>query len=324
MPAASKGCGEVIGGRYRIVRAVGSGAFGSVYEAMRPDGGRVAVKIMHEHLAEASERWRFEREGALLIDLRHPNIVSLLEYGLAGAEPYLVFELLDGRSLADEIARVGFMSASRVAGIARQVLAALAETHLRGIVHRDIKPSNVHLCSSDVHVDRVKLLDFGVAKAIGVCHASFTEPGAIVGSPGYMAPEQIRGGEVSPASDLFALAVVMTELLTGQRFMGETLLEVCRLHLEDGPFVIPRAARASELGDVIARALEKEPRSRFDSARDMLLAIDRCMCGASSSPRSASGTLLLPEHLDSEQSPASTIPLEDLVAFLHDEPDEQP
>ncbi len=324
----------VIDGRYRLGRLIGAGTFGRIHEATAihaasphaaPALARsaVAVKILRTHLLESeSERARFEREAALIGRLEHPNIVRVLDVGFAdGSLPFIVFELLRGRPLSVEQKRVRFMSASRVAGIVGQTLQALAHAHSEGVLHRDIKPSNVFLCHSSLDVDFVKLLDFGVAKPLRPGELErLTATGAMIGTPGYMAPEQLRGDPVGPPADLFAVGMTMARLLSGERFVGETLLEVVRTHLSPLPIPLPRSVVVSELGAVVQRALEKDPRHRFQSAAEMLAAIQEAMSGVPSGPRSASGTLLMPEHLETETSPSSTVPLDDLPWLRRGDP----
>jgi serine/threonine protein kinase len=300
-----------IGGRYRVVRVLGRGSFGYVYEAEAIGGGRFAVKVMHRNLRRTRERARFEREVTLLRKLDHDNIVRALDSGFHDDAPFIVFELLPGRTLGKELERVRFMTPSRIAAIARQVLLALEHAHARSIVHRDIKPGNIALCLRPNAVDHAKVLDFGVAKAIGreVAREALTEEGALVGTPGYMAPEQIRGEAIGPRADLFSVGVVIAEALSGERLAGETLIEVVRMHLDDAPIPIPRAASISELGPIVARALEKRPDARYPSACAMRLDLENAL-PADSMPTAAAGTLLLPSHLESELRPSSTLPLD--------------
>lgn len=304
---------RTIGDRYRLVKRVGAGTYGQIFDALAPDGERVAIKVIREHLLVSErERARFEREAAILRGLDHDNIVRLLDSGYtAQGTPFIVFELLTGRSLSAELKRVRFMSASRVAGIARQVLRALAHAHAHGVIHRDIKPSNIHLCRSSTEVDRVKVLDFGVAKPLAEGELErLTDAGAIIGTPGYMAPEQICCEPVGVTADLFALGITMARLLSGERFMGDTLVEVVRTHMGPAPIAVPRAVELSELWPVIERAIQKKPRDRYPSAEAMLAAVDAVMAGTA--PTSASGTLLMAEHLETDTSPSSTINIEDM------------
>jgi serine/threonine protein kinase len=315
----------VIGGRYRVVRKLGSGSYGRVFEAIAPDGLHVAVKVIREALVETEARTRFEREADILRGLDHEHIVRVVDSGYTGeGQSFIVFELLLGRSLADELKRVSFMSCSRVAGIARQILRALDCAHRNNVVHRDIKPGNVHLCSSATDVDLVKVLDFGVAKPMKQGELErLTEAGVMVGTPGYMAPEQIRGEPViGPPADLFSLGMMMARLLSGERFIGETIVEVIRLHMGTGPIAVPHSVELSELWPVVQCALQRRAADRFQTAPEMLAAIELAMCGVQSGPRSAAGTLLMPEHLQSEVAPNSTVPIEDMPWLRNDAKDD--
>ncbi|MCC6525682.1 MAG: serine/threonine protein kinase, partial [Polyangiaceae bacterium] len=279
--------GQVLGGRYRIEAAIGEGGWGSVYRALCREGGYVAVKLLHTRLAERSvSRKRFEREAALLARLEHPNVVRLLDAGHADdGAPYLVFELLYGESLRDCMRREGAVAPERAGGIALEVLAGLDAAHGLGIVHRDVKPPNVFLCRDAAGAAvRARLLDFGIAKAIGSeesHHTKLTETGQMLGSPAYMAPEQVRGGEVGPRADLYALGLVLAELVGGERIVrGESGVDIILSHVADAPHVLPEAVRRSPLGPVVERAIRKAPEERYGSAREMAAAI-----GAALAPR---------------------------------------
>lgn len=306
---------RTIGARYRIVQRVGAGTYGQIYEAETSRGARVAIKILREQLVvNEQERTRFEREAAILRALDHENIVRLLDSGYTErGTPFIVFELLSGRPLSADLKRVRFMSATRVAGIARQVLRGLAHAHAQGVVHRDIKPSNIHLCLSSTDIDRVKVLDFGVAKPLREGELErLTEAGAMIGTPGYMAPEQLCCDTVGVPADLFAVGMTMARLLSGERFMGDTLVEVVCSHMGSDPIEVPRAVQLSELWPVVERAIRKKPEDRYQTADEMLDAIDCVLGPLSVGPTSASGTLLMPEHLESEASPNSTIRIDDM------------
>jgi serine/threonine protein kinase len=302
--------GEVIGGKYRLIRSLGQGAHGCVFEASHADGANVAIKLLHDDL-DPVDWLRFEREAVLLKRIDHANVVRLLDFGTDRSH-YMVCELLIGRSLKAELGRVGFMSCARVAGIMRQVLDALAEAHRLGIVHRDLKPANIQLCECSETVDRIKVIDFGVAKTLhDPSMEALTSPGAMVGSPSYMSPEQVRGqADIGLRADLFALGLMMAEMLDGHRLAGDSMMEVIRTHLGEGPLEVPRSVQLSVLGPVIKRALERQPDDRFESAVAMRTALNAPL--SAPAPTSASGTLLMPDHLEGLQSSASTVPLDDV------------
>jgi serine/threonine-protein kinase len=265
--------GDVVAGRYRIDALVGQGGFGIVYRATQLNIGRtVALKmLLSEALAQADGLARFHREAQLAQRLEHPNTVRLYDFGETDAGlPFIAWEFLRGRPLDAVLLEEGGLSPARVARIAAQTLKALMEAHAMRIVHRDIKPSNIFLCEFSGESDYVKVLDFGIAKNT-TSRASLTRPGSIVGTPNYMAPEQVSGGELSPASDLYSLGLVMAEALTGQGvFQNESGLAVCMAQISDAPVPLSEGVRSSPLGQVIARATQKSPAARYASAGEML------------------------------------------------------
>jgi serine/threonine-protein kinase len=272
--------GLLIAGRYRIVKPLGRGAYGAVYEALRSgDSATVALKIMHAIHAETTDALRFERESELLKRLESPYVVRILDFGHHEEMPFLVFEHLAGRTVAEELAALGAFGAVRTARIARQILYALEAAHALSIVHRDIKPANIFLCEG--REDHVKVLDFGIAKALGDdVGAALTATGQMLGTAQYMAPEQVRGETVDERVDLYSLGTVMGEMLTGERVVGgENEIEVYMQHVSDRPLELPPAVRASPLGGTIQRALGKRPDDRYPSAAAMGAELDRLLTG---------------------------------------------
>jgi predicted Ser/Thr protein kinase/WD40 repeat protein len=256
-------------GPYEIVGPLGAGGMGEVYRARDSRLNReVALKILPPELAsDPSRRQRFEQEARIVAALNHPNIVAVYDVG----EGYIVSELVDGESLRG--AKFGLR---KTIDIAVQIAEGLAAAHAAGITHRDLKPENILLTREG----RVKILDFGLAKVhIAPAMASSetvtvrTDPGVVMGTVGYMSPEQVRGLEVDQRSDLFSFGVILHELLSGERpFRGDTAVEIMTAILKqdapDLPETIPAGIR-----QVIAHSLEKEPRDRFQSARDMRFAL---------------------------------------------------
>jgi eukaryotic-like serine/threonine-protein kinase len=272
--------GTVVAGRYRLVRELGQGAYGSVFEAERDDGVPVAVKVMLDrHAANDAEALRFEREAALLVQLRHPNVVEFYDFGhSAEGLPFIAFELLAGRTLRDELRVVGRMAAGRAAGVVRQILDALDAAHRRGIIHRDIKPANVFLCAGDV----VKVLDFGLAKPLrSGGDASLTATGQMIGTPHYMAPESVRGEKnVDTSVDVYAVGAVLAELMSGAKLVpGSTDIELYMEHISDAPFELPAELVGTPLGAIVARAVAKKAGERFRSAGEMLAALEAADVG---------------------------------------------
>lgn len=215
--------------------------------------------------------------------LEHPNTVRIYEYGLSDdGLPYIAFQLLRGRPLDRVIAEEAPLSPERVARITRQTLNSLMEAHELGIVHRDIKPENIVLSDFQGELDFVKVLDFGVAKSVldsstQSGHA-LTARGEVLGTPRYMAPEQVRGEAVSPASDLYALGLIMGEMLTGHPVVdGSSIVEVCDIQLSDAPLPLDAAIMSSPLAKVIATATQKNREDRYSFAGEMLADIDHAL-----------------------------------------------
>jgi serine/threonine-protein kinase len=263
--------GALIGDRYRIEQRIGQGGFGAVFQATQLNLGRaVALKVLHAALLEGGGLQRFQREAALVQRLDHPNIVRLLDFGRAqDGSPFLVFELLKGQTLESVIVRTHGVPAARVARIATQILKALMEAHSLGIVHRDIKPANVFVSDFQGERDFVKLLDFGIAT--GNDEQVLTRRGEVVGTPAYMAPEQVSGRGATFASDLYALGLLMSEALSGRPvFEGMSGVEIAHAQISQNPVPHAAAALQSPLGQVILRATQKQPERRYGSAGEML------------------------------------------------------
>jgi len=247
--------------RYEILSVLGRGGMGVVYRATdRASGEVVAVKVLLERHASAAER--FLREAAVLSGLDHPGIVRYGAHGVTEAgEPYLAMEWLDGENLAGRFGR-GILTVDETLTLATQVSEALAAAHARGVVHRDLKPSNLFLVDRDV--GQVKVLDFGIAQLGGA--TPMTKTGALIGTPGYMAPEQARNGSsLTPAADIFALGCVLFEALAGKpAFEGQNALALlAKLIFEKAPLLEAHCPDAPPaLAALIARMLAKDPADR--------------------------------------------------------------
>jgi serine/threonine-protein kinase len=270
--------GTVIDGRFRIENAIGSGGFGSVYRARQLDLDReVALKILHPELVRTADgRRRFEREAELARRLRHPHIVFLYDYGSDGAGMcFIAYELLRGKPLSAELHGTNGLSGHRVASIASQLLKALADAHALGIVHRDVKPSNIFLTEYAGERDYVKLLDFGIAKDLSAAESSrLTQTGQTLGTPSYMAPEQILGKSAGAPADLYAVGLVMAEMISGAELYQGTPVAIIGQKLSHEPAPLPRAVHEHRLGPVVARASRKDPAQRYASAHEMLQHIE--------------------------------------------------
>jgi serine/threonine-protein kinase len=267
--------GALLGGRYRVVRRIGSGGMGAVYEAVQEDlGRRVAVKVVHPHLLEEPELLqRFRREAQAAAALGHPNIVQITDFSSTGETAFLVMEYLTGESLGEALRREATLPPQRVAFIASQMLAALEAAHRAGIVHRDVKPDNVFLTSIAGVSDVVKILDFGVAKLQGnAVDARLTTTGALLGTPAYMAPEQARGKEVDARADIYAVGACMYHALSGRApFEAQSFNALLFAIAEDPPKPLSslRPDVDPELAALVERALAKSPASRFARAGEM-------------------------------------------------------
>ncbi len=267
--------GTVVGGRYQVVSLIGEGGYGAVYVAVQsPLGRRVALKVLHPGvLGRDTARERFVREAEVTQSLTHPNVVRLFDFGTTDqGMPYIVWELLDGRSIEHEIARSGPLPVSRVSRITKQILKALAEAHARGIVHRDIKPGNVFLSDFAGEPDFVKVLDFGIARAPKEHKTGgLTQEGVSLGTPAYMAPEQVLDEALDGRADLYAVGLLMSEMLSGVPvFRGDNAMKIAMQQIDAAPVPLPPVVSGSPLGAVIVRAAQKDPAHRFGSALEML------------------------------------------------------
>jgi serine/threonine protein kinase len=255
-------------GHYKLVSLLGSGGMGEVYRAHDARLGRdVAVKVLPALATQSdSARRRFDREARAVAALSHPNIRSLYDVGEADGRVYAVMELLDGETLRARTAR-GPLNARKAMEIGAAIADGLAAAHARGIVHRDLKPENVFIIAGD----HVKVLDFGLAKVpepVDAHTISETLPGVILGTAGYMSPEQVSGKEVDARSDIFAFGCVLYEMVSGRRaFERKTGAETMTAILNDEPPEL--AAVSGDLRRIIAHCLEKQPDTRFQSAQDL-------------------------------------------------------
>ena len=253
--------------RYLIQRKLGAGGMAAVYLAEDQElGRRVALKLLDDrHASDEQFVERFRREAQNAAGLNHPNIVSIFDRGQAEETYYIAMEFLDGRTLKELVVRNGPTPIPIAIDYARQILQALAFAHRHGIVHRDIKPHNIVVGRDG----RLKVTDFGIARSGA---SQMTEAGSIVGTAQYLSPEQARGAQVDPRSDLYSLGIVIYEMLTGKvPFTGDAPVEIAMKHLRRRPSrrrsCGPRCR--TSLDAVVMRALAKDPDERFDSAEEM-------------------------------------------------------
>jgi hypothetical protein len=313
--------GRALDGRYRLDVEIGTGGLGVVYRATHEKLARsVAVKLLHAHLGDdALMRARFEREARALAALEHPNIVSVTDFGVEGDTPYLVMELLEGQTLAERLTQ-GALDEANARELALSLLSALAYVHAAGLVHRDVKPGNVFLHRLKEGGERLKLLDFGLAKfVLGEApeDSSLTRSGTVVGTPAYMSPEQASGEVADARSDVYAAGVLILELVAGRLPFPGDPIEQLRGHLVAE---IPKLAELNtarvahpEFDAFIRRALAKRPAERFEDAKQMVIALEALPRPWFTRPSSVNAddharTLVKAEALTVDMSTASGAP----------------
>jgi serine/threonine protein kinase len=270
---------------YSISSQLGAGGMGEVYRARDPRLNRdVAIKILPASFANDEDRLgRFEQEALATSALNHPNILTVYDIGTHEGAPYIVAELLEGEDLRAHLNR-GPIEPRTAVGYAQQIASGLAAAHAKNVIHRDLKPENIFISTEG----RVKILDFGLAKLRPQSHAieaastvqtlrAMTAPGTVMGTVGYMSPEQVRGEEVDHRSDIFSFGVLLHEMLRGRRtFTGESAIEVMNAILKDEPEELTETDKriSSALERIVRRCLEKKPERRFQSASDLGFALE--------------------------------------------------
>jgi len=265
-------------GPYEIVSPLGAGGMGEVYRSRDPRLKReVAIKVLPQALSLDADRMRrFEQEALATAALNHPNILAVFDIGTSEGSPYVVSELLEGETLRERL-RSGSIAVRKALDYALQVAQGLAAAHEKGIIHRDLKPENLFVTKDG----RVKILDFGLAKltqAEAGTDTSLptathgTEAGVVMGTAGYMSPEQVRGVALDPRSDIFSFGAILYEMLAGKRaFHGETDADTMSAILKEDPPDLNETNRniSPALERVVQHCLEKNPEQRFHSARDV-------------------------------------------------------
>jgi len=273
--------GTVVG-EYEVQSLLGAGGMGEVYRARDPRLRRdVAIKVLPHFVSNDPDRLRrFEQEAQAAAGLNHPNILAVYQLGTYEGAPYLVSELLDGGTLREQLHR-DRLAIRRTIDYGVQIARGLAAAHEKGITHRDLKPENLFITKDG----RIKILDFGLAKLASPREASHsaptlnseTEPGVVMGTVGYMAPEQVRSETVDHRTDIFAFGAILYELLTGQRaFRKSTSVETMNAILHDEPASISLLVPAVPLAlqRIVQRCLEKNPDQRFQSVHDLTFALE--------------------------------------------------
>jgi serine/threonine protein kinase/Flp pilus assembly protein TadD len=278
-------------GPYEILSPLGAGGMGEVYRARDSRLDRdVAIKILPERLANDPQALaRFEREAKAVAALSHPNILSIYDIGNDAGITYAVTELLEGETLRKRLGR-GAMDWRKAVESGIAIADGLSAAHSKGIVHRDLKPENLFVTEDS----RIKILDFGLARTMAASEAeksqaaTVTNEGVILGTAGYMSPEQIRGAAADARSDIFSLGCVLYEMVAGRRaFSRETSAQTMAAILDDQPADLASAGRQvpAGLGNVVAQCLQKNPQERFHSAHDLALALRATLGGAAPAKR---------------------------------------
>lgn len=293
--------GDLFADRYEILSPLGRGGMGAVYRALdRQTGGERALKVLHAASDDDDAAARFRREIEILARVEHPGIVRIFDGGVAGDRMYFAAELIDGEDLRTLLRRSGVLAPAEAARIGAAVAAALAAAHALGVVHRDVKPHNVMIRADGA----ITLLDFGVARGVGIDMRTITSTGVIVGTPHYMAPEQFQGLRVDARSDIYSLGIVLYEMLCGTvPFRGDTPVGLAMQHQQTLPPPIrtQRPSVPAWLERVVLKCLEKEPASRFPSAAEVAAELTRVRTGEKRTRTLPSGDELIEDDSDTEQ-----------------------
>lgn len=270
---------RLLHGRYRLVTSIARGGMAEVWEGVddvltRP----IAVKVLHSHLAtDEALRERFRREAIAVARLAHANVVATFDTGEDGGSAFIVMELVRGRTLRQLLEEHRVIDAATTCAIGVQVADALQHAHDAGIIHRDVKPANILVCDGEAGSPlQVKVADFGIARAVAQDGADLTQPGTLLGTAKYLSPEQVQGLEPDARSDIYALGVVLYELLTGRApFAADTEMATAMAHVHNEPLT-PRQVRAGiprSLESVVIRCMAKDPDERYPSAAALASAL---------------------------------------------------
>jgi len=308
----------ILEGQFEILQKIGTGGMGSVYKASQSAMNRmVAIKILHPKLAGRRDLTsRFRREARAMSQLTHPNTTKVFMYGELPEDGslYIVMEYLEGRNLNQTVRKGGPIPVERAIPILVAVCGALDEAHHMGIVHRDLKPENIFLCRVGNIPDFPKVLDFGLAKVterqMRPGSIVLTQEGMVFGTPEFMSPEQAQGRTLDPRSDVYSLAVILYEVLTGKLpFNAKTPMEYIQKHVLETPISINERVEGMTfpvgLWEVIAKALAKRPDDRFQSAAEFALALETFAGVPVRSGLSPFGPLPAASGADGAASPAA-------------------
>jgi hypothetical protein len=278
--------GRAIGGRFKVLALIARGGMGKVYRAEQAPLGRIcALKVLNpayagEHDPEFHKR--FFLEASVASKLTHPNTVTVFDYGRTDDDIYyMAMEHLDGLTLHRAIRDAGSLPEERAVHIARQVCRSLREAHSRSVIHRDLKPANIFLTTHGDETDFVKILDFGLVKNVAEKGEDLTQTGMFMGSPKYMAPEQIRGNRVDARTDIYALGIILYEMLTGKvPFDRPNSVNILMAHVQEAPPSMrqmnPSLTVTRALEETVAACMEKDPARRLRSMDEVLISLRRC------------------------------------------------
>ncbi|MBX9623074.1 MAG: serine/threonine protein kinase [Gemmataceae bacterium] len=309
--------GRIFLGRYETRRLLGEGGMGRVYLARQTDTGReVVVKVMHEHIAaDPKFRDRFERETVLMARFRHPGAVALYDASLSDPNgPCIVMEYIKGVNLEALLAKNGRMGPARVGRVVGELCEVLQAAHDEGIIHRDLKPANLMVVDPDTPHERVKVMDFGLAKLVGADPSAVrkkvtdTAVDFAVGTPGYICPEQVRGEEMDPRGDLYSVGVMMYELLTGRvPFEGTSSMDVLLAHATEPPPSFAEVGAGgrvpAEVERLVMDCLAKEPADRPQSASELAERFDTALARAEVRAERAADRVPFAEELPDTPGP---------------------
>ena len=306
--------GRTIDGRFKILELLGEGGMGQVYLAEQTSIGRkVALKVLSPLFGDEDRiKDRFRNEAALASRLNHPNTVIIYDFGLTeDGLMFIAMEFIEGKSLRDELDLLGAMDWRRVVGIVRQICGSLQDAHEKAIIHRDLKPENIMLLTRSDATDVVKVLDFGVAKILSDTDRhtkrGLTAPNEIFGTPEYMSPEQARGDEMSPSTDIYSLGIILYRMLSGELpFDGNTPIAILAKHLADTPPKLETADVSPvipvSLCETVTACLAKVPEARPSSMKDLAAALDAIVSAEDgrmkAGPDVSAAGIAQPRHVD--------------------------
>src|SRR3984957_13787710 len=293
--------GRVINDRFRISALIARGGMGKVYRAEQGPRGRVcALKVLNPNYAGDQDpefHKRFFLEASIASKLTHPNTVTIFDYGRTDDDIYyMAMEYLEGHTLHRAIREAGHFPEERAAHVARQICRALREAHSLGVIHRDLKPANIFLVEHGDETDFVKVLDFGLVKNVSENKGEdLTQTGLFMGSPKYMAPEQIRGDRVDARTDIYALGIIMYEMITGKvPFDRPNSVNILMAHVnEEAPpmrQMNPAINLSPQIEETVGRCMAKDPDQRFRSMDEVLAALKRVGGGTLTATISGAGT----------------------------------